>query len=62
MVCVGGGRGWARGGAGVGGGDVGWACVWGRGKRKDFAKFENIHIEKTNVYISGEEKRTFVKF
>ena len=32
------------------------------GKRKDFAKFENIHIEKANVYISGEEKRTFVKF
>ena len=33
-----------------------------RGKRKDSAKFENIHIEKANIYISGEEKRTFVKF
>ena len=47
---------------------VGWVVVsgdglvWGRGKRKDFAKFENIHIEKANIYISGEEKRTFVKF
>ena len=34
---------------------VGWAVVggvglvWGRGKRKDFAKFENIHIEKKNT-------------